>query len=265
MTLLSICIPTFNRAGAVFALVEALHRVPGDFEICIHDDGSSDGTYARLAEIGDPRLRLSRSANGGRAQALRAAIGRASGHFAMIHDDDDMLHPEGLAAVLADCAAPLPEGCAGFVYHLEDDLGQRIGGDFPVARSNLVALRADCGVTGDKKEVVLRPLLLAAMDVPGTPCRVPTSLYWTRLACSHDILCRNVTIGRKSYLAGGMSDRIAVLKAANPRPMYLLARGRVAAFAAGRYRSPGFLLRSLAGVAFHGARAVLGGARRQGS
>ncbi|PKP85271.1 MAG: hypothetical protein CVT80_03540 [Alphaproteobacteria bacterium HGW-Alphaproteobacteria-2] len=94
MTLLSICIPTFNRAGSVLALVEALHRVPGDFEICIHDDGSSDDTYARLTEIGDPRLRLSRSANGGRALALRAAIGRASGHFAMIHDDDDMLHPE---------------------------------------------------------------------------------------------------------------------------------------------------------------------------
>lgn len=262
MTLLSICIPTFNRADRVFRLVSGLLALPGDFEVCVHDDGSSDDTYARLSEIGDPRLHLSRSSNEGRAQALRLAIGCASGRFAMFQDDDDLLYPEGLAAVLADCAAPLPEGCAGSVYHLEDERGKRIGGDFPVARSNLLALRADRGVTGDKREVVLRSLLLAAMDVPGRPRRVPTSLYWTRLAHGHDILCRNVTIGRKSYLAGGMSDRIAALKAANPRPMYLLARARVAAFAAGRYRSPGFLLRSLAGVALHGARTVLGGTRR---
>lgn len=261
MNLLSICIPTCNRADRVSRLVSGLLAVPGQFEICVHDDGSSDDTHARLSKIVDPRLRLSRSSNQGRAQALRSAIGGANGRFAMIFDDDDILYPRGLAAVLADCAALLPEGCAGFVYHLEDDSGRRIGGDFPVDRSNLVALRADCGVTGDKKEVVLREDLLAAMDVPGSPRRVPTSLYWTRLSHGHDILCRNVTIGRKSYLADGMSDRVAVLKAANPWPMYLLARARVAAFAAGRYRSPAFLLRSLAGVVLHGARTVLGGTR----
>lgn len=256
MTLLSLCIPTFNRAEQIEALVVGLLQVQGDFEVCVHDDGSDDDTYARLSALSDARLRISTGPNGGRAQALNSAVGMSRGRYVMIFDDDDFLYPEGLLSVLADCATPLPDGCAGYIYHLEDESGCRIGADFPVERSNLVALRADCGIMGDKKEVVLRSVLVPAMQVSGRPRRVPTSLYWTRISMSYDVVCRNITIGRKTYLAGGMSDRISVLKAANPWPMYLLARERLNAFAAGRYRSVGFLLRSLAAFGFHGVRAL---------
>ncbi len=254
---LSICIPTFNRAEQVTALVEAMLSVEGSFDICVHDDGSTDDTFTRLSAINDPRLRVRRDENGGRGQALAAAIRMAEGRFVMIFDDDDFLYPEGLRTVLSNCATPLPEGCAGRIYQLEDDDGRRVGSEFPVARSNFVALRADHRVTGDKKEVVLRSALLTVLDVPGRPRRVPTSLYWTRISLTAEVLCQNVTIGRKTYLEGGMSDRIKVLKSSNPYPLFLLARTRIHAFFWRRYHSPKFLARSVAAYVAYGARVLL--------
>lgn len=257
MTLLSICIPSFNRADQVTALAATILEVEGDFELCIHDDGSSDDTFNRLSAISDPRLRIESSENGGRGQALEAAIRMSKGQFVMIFDDDDFLFPDGLRRVLADCSVPLPSGCAGRIYQLEDENGQRVGSDFPVARSNLVALRADHGVKGDKKEVVLRRALNETLAVPGKPRRVPTSLYWTRLALNADVLCVNVSIGRKTYLVGGMSDRIKALKTASPHPLYLLARSRIHAFLRRRYQSPRYLLRCVAAYLLYGARVIL--------
>ena len=49
MTLLSICIPTFNRAShlanCLHSVVAAVARVPLDIEVCISDNCSSDSTY----------------------------------------------------------------------------------------------------------------------------------------------------------------------------------------------------------------------------
>lgn len=257
MILVSICVPSFNRADLVCRFVASLQDLPGPFEICVHDDGSSDDTFDRLAEISEPRLRVSRAENAGRAQALSRAVEMARGRFVMLFDDDDRLYPAGLQQVLADCAQPLPDGCAGYIYQLEDDGGQQIGRAFPVARSNLIALRADHHITGDKKEVVLRSLLAPAMAVPGRHRRVPTSLYWARISRTHDILCRNLVIGRKTYLAGGMSDTIRRLKAENLGPMILLHRERLDAFRNRRYRSLGFAARSLGALLLHTAHAFV--------
>lgn len=257
MTDLSICIPTYNRRVQVKSLVVSLLSVEGSFEISVHDDGSTDGTFALLSAIDDPRLRLSRGENGGRGWALQKAVHGAKGRFVMVFDDDDFLYPQGLKAVLENCASPLPATCAGWIYQLEDGNGYQVGSDFTVARSNFLALRADHGVTGDKKEVVRRSALLDVLEVPGAPQRIPTSLYWTRIALTHDVLCQDRVIGKKTYLEGGMSDRIKLLKSSNPYPLFLLARARIHAFRLRRYRSPTFLVRSLAAYLVYGTRSLL--------
>lgn len=262
MTDLSICIPTYNRSEQVKSLVETLLSVEGSFELCVHDDGSTDDTFARLSAFDDPRLRLSRDRNGGRGQALQKAIRKAEGRYIMVFDDDDFLYPEGLKFVLKNCASRLPETSAGWIYQLEDDKGFKVGSDFPLTTSNFLALRADQGVTGDKKEVVLRSVLLGVLAVPGQSRRIPTSLYWSRIALTHDVLCRNCVIGKKTYLEGGMSDRIQVLKSSSPRPMFLLAHTRIHAFLLRRYRSPKFLTLSLAAYLVYGTRSLLHEARK---
>ena len=237
-------------------LVKSILSIQGSFEICVHDDGSTDETFLLLSSIVDPRLRLARNSNGGRGQALESVIRMAKGEYVMIFDDDDLLYSEGLKTVLEDCASPLCETCAGWIYHLEDDNGLQIGDDFPQTRSNFVALRFDYGVTGDKKEVVRRSTILGVLQVPGTPRRIPTSLYWSRIAIAHDVLCKNSIIGRKTYLEGGMSDRIKGLKSSNPYPMLLLECAQLHAYVVRRYRSPRFFARSLAAFFVYGIRCL---------
>jgi glycosyltransferase involved in cell wall biosynthesis len=258
ITLLSICIPTFNRRERVAPLVRDLLSAPGAFEVCVHVDGSIDGTVEELATIVDARLVVSSSVNRGRASALVGACRQARGRFIMIFDDDDTLSHEGLQAVLADCARLLPAETIGYIYHLAGETGDRIGDSFPTDRSNFLALRADHRIRGDKKEVVLAEALKAALyDGRGRFRRVPTSLMWSRLGMRHDVICRNSVIGRKVYLANGMTGNIAKLKSRDAYPMALLYATHIAAFVRGRYSSPRYFTKAVAGLALHGTRAAL--------
>lgn len=248
---LSIVIPTYNRVGSLIPLVENLLEITGKFEVCIHDDGSEDCTYKSLCAITDQRLKISCGENQGRAMALKNAIKLARGKYVMIYDDDDKILVHGLNIILNDCESEIPEKCAGFVYHMLDKNGDQIGKDFPVRRSNFLALRADYKITGDKKEVVLRSLLLPAMDIPGKHRRVPTSLYWSRIAKEYDVVCRNFPVGIKIYEQNGMSSRIHFLKSRNPVPMIYLNKERTGAFFTGRYRSAKFLARCLGSLIYY--------------
>lgn len=263
--ILSICIPTFNRRERVVALVHGLLSMPGSSEICVHVDGSTDGTMQELATISNARLAVSGGPNRGRANALLSACRQARGRFILIFDDDDTISHEGLKAALDDCARPLPEGVIGYIYHLVGEHGDRIGDPFPMtARSNFLALRADHGVRGDKKELVLADALKAALYEGSMRVRrVPTSLIWSRLAMRYDVICRDVAIGRKIYLTDGMTDNIAKLKARDAYPMVLLYATHVNAFFHGRYRSFRFFGKAIAGLVIYGARAAFGAVRQK--
>jgi glycosyltransferase involved in cell wall biosynthesis len=224
----------------------------GNFEICVHDDGSSDPTAKKLSEICDPRLSISSSGNQGRARALATAVARARGRFIMLFDDDDDLSPQGLWRVLSDCEAPLPESAIGYVYHLMGDAGETLGSEFPVARANLLKLRKDLHVKGDKKEVVLSALLKPVVGKASTlGKRVPTSLYWSTLAMEGDVICRNLVIGRKSYLKSGMSDQIRKLKRRNSKAMVELYKIHVRAFLRKRYSSSYQVARSAGALVWY--------------
>jgi glycosyltransferase involved in cell wall biosynthesis len=232
--------------------VTGLLKNRGDFEVRVHDDGSSDGTVKALSFIGDARLHVTSSTNQGRAGALAEAVAGATGRFTMLFDDDDELYPEGLFRVLEDCARPLPSGAAGYVYHLSDDAGGRLGDNFPAANSNFLQLRNDFRVRGDKKEVVLTDILKPIiMETRKLGRRVPTSLYWATIALDHDVACRNVEIGRKHYEVGGMSHGIRKLKSSNPGPLVALYRTHARGFRHGRYRSPVAAARAMLALAYY--------------
>lgn len=255
--LLSICIPSYNRQQLLSNLVLALLAEDGSFEIRVHDDGSNDGTAVALSSIESPRLHVTLSENAGRAAALANAVSAAEGKFTMLFDDDDELYPEGLARVLEDCAQPLPAGAAGYIYHLTDDCGQRLGDGFKCPRTNFLKLRNDFRIRGDKKEVVrtdlLKPIIMQTSNLGR---RVPTSLYWTTIALNHDIICRDFEIGRKHYEKGGMSHRIRHLKSANPRPLVALYRVHARGFLRGRFLSPVALSRAMLALAYHYTKVI---------
>lgn len=251
--LLSVCIPTFNRRELLEPLVKSLLG-RCDIEVCIYDDGSSDGTGELLAELANasPQVRVSGGPNSGRATALLRASSLASGKFIMIYDDDDLVLPGGLAVVLSRCQDGVPFGVCGFIFRMADSSGVPIGMEFPRERSNFLKLRGDDGIKGDHKEVILRPLLLDALQRRNTGSRrIPTSLYWSDIAINYDVICDDAVVGVKKYYVDGISAKISQVKRENLRPLIMLHDIVVRGFWAGRYRSVIYLLRSVLAALYY--------------
>lgn len=121
--LVSVVIPTFNRAGL---LARALHSVRQqtypNLEIIVVDDASRDDTATVVEKIGDPRVRYLRHAkNRGGSAARNTGVRAACGDFIAFLDDDDEWDPrktEEQLRVLDNCDAVLctsntPAGGAG--------------------------------------------------------------------------------------------------------------------------------------------------------
>lgn len=112
-TLVSIIIPTYNRAGLVGTAIEsALAQTYPATEVVVVDDGSTDETPAVLAGFGG-RIRTIRTANRGCAAARNAGIAAARGDYLAFVDSDDAAPPDKLAlqAPILDRSSEV-----GFVY-----------------------------------------------------------------------------------------------------------------------------------------------------
>lgn len=108
---LSIVVPVRNEADNVLPLLAEIHAAleggaagPGDFEVIYVDDGSSDGTLARLGEAlaHYPRLRvLAHRAGCGQSAALMTGVRAARGAWIATLDGDGQNDPADIAKLLA--------------------------------------------------------------------------------------------------------------------------------------------------------------------
>jgi glycosyltransferase involved in cell wall biosynthesis len=119
----SVVMPVFNEAKTVEQAVERVMASPIDKELVIIDDGSSDGTPAKLAELKQrwPQIVLIiQEENGGKGAALRAGFAAATGDIIVVQDADLEYDPQDYPRLIA----PIEKGQADVVY------GSRfIGGD----------------------------------------------------------------------------------------------------------------------------------------
>lgn len=259
---LSVIIPTFNRAERVERLVRDFLR--SDIEICVHDDGSSDDTLARLRSLASPRLKVTAASNQGRAGSLAVAAREATAEFVMIYDDDDDVMPDGVARILRHLQQPVPHGACGFIFHMADECGNIPQGLFRDDISNFLTIRIDEGITTDRKEVVRRELFLDNIyRMDGFSRRIPVGMIWARMALRWDVICVNEVVGVKRYLEGGYTSQIRTVKRTNPLPMLKINLYRCSGFVRGRYSSKKYFLRSLAAVAFYGLLSIYSIPRRR--
>lgn len=117
MPTVSVIIPAYN-AGKYLA--ETVHSVLAqtytDFEIIIHDDGSTDDTPAIAKTFSDPRVKYRHQENAGVSAARNKGAEVATGKYLAFLDADDLFHPRNLemkvtalekdaslAMVFADC------------------------------------------------------------------------------------------------------------------------------------------------------------------
>jgi glycosyltransferase involved in cell wall biosynthesis len=92
--LLSILVPTYNRAGYLRECLESLLATTVDCEVIVGDNASGDDTSRVVASFGDPRIRYHRHAeNLGALANFNFLINAARGKYVCIFGDDDVALP----------------------------------------------------------------------------------------------------------------------------------------------------------------------------
>src|SRR5439155_177200 len=98
----SVIVPTYNRAHVLGeSLASVLAERDVDLEVVVVDDGSTDGTAALLAGLGDRRVRPVVRPHAGIAAARNAGLAAARAPYIAFHDSDDVALPGRLAVPLA--------------------------------------------------------------------------------------------------------------------------------------------------------------------
>ncbi len=138
--MVSIIIPTFNRARLLVQAVESvLTQTFADYEIIVADDGSTDETRAALAGFAQLlQFRYLYQPNGGRSTARNLGIANARGQWLLFLDSDDVLLPDALAqlhgAAVEHPTAGMVVGQTQFTDHrlrLQRTLTPRLAPDTP--------------------------------------------------------------------------------------------------------------------------------------
>ena len=98
MSIVSVCIPTFNRKELLaIAIDSVLQQTHQDFELIICDDGSTDGTAEMMARLTDNRIHYIRHPqNIGKSNNMISGFKAATGQYFIKFDDDDRLTPSFL-------------------------------------------------------------------------------------------------------------------------------------------------------------------------
>jgi glycosyltransferase involved in cell wall biosynthesis len=121
--LVSVIIPTYNRAHSIGETVEsALRQTYRGLEVVVVDDGSTDETAAVLARYAPP-VRVVRQANQGVARARNAGVGASRGSILMFLDSDDLWAERAVEVrvdVLERAGADVPCTMCDLVLHRSD-------------------------------------------------------------------------------------------------------------------------------------------------
>lgn len=131
---LSVIMAVYNGAAYLAEAIESvLAQDMADFEFLIHDDGSTDGSWAILQDFAarDPRIRLSQDANAGLAASLNRLIANARAPFLARMDADDLCLPSRFARQLALLEAEPELDVLGSFCITMDEAGR------PIARLGL--------------------------------------------------------------------------------------------------------------------------------
>jgi glycosyltransferase involved in cell wall biosynthesis len=136
----SVIIPTFNRAELVCRAAESVLVSRASIELLVVDDGSTDDSVQRLAEIDDPRLRVIPQAHRGVSAARNRGIEEARGRLVVWLDSDDIAHPgwtdfwiraEAEGADVASCGICFAEPDGRQTNYQPEPAGRAFG-DLPV-------------------------------------------------------------------------------------------------------------------------------------
>ena len=119
----SVIVPVYNEAANLDELLHAIRSSPVKKEVIIVDDGSTDGTRAKLQALppADDVTVVFHEKNYGKGAAIRTALAYARGEYVLIQDSDLEYDPQDYPRLLR----PLQEGKANVVYGVRPDRPER--------------------------------------------------------------------------------------------------------------------------------------------
>lgn len=129
----SIYIPAYNAARFLPEAIDSvLAQDYPDLEVCVHDDGSNDGTIALLTERygNDPRVRWQSGPNGGIGDASNRAIALGRGLYVGQLDSDDRLLPGAVRRMVEVLEAHPALACLYASCERIDATGKVIGKEY---------------------------------------------------------------------------------------------------------------------------------------
>jgi poly-beta-1,6-N-acetyl-D-glucosamine synthase len=114
--LVTLMIAAYNEQESIAETLDYALRAdyPGDFEVIVADDGSTDGTREIVAEYAarDQRVRLLAAEHGGKANTLNAALASVNSPLVATIDADTLLMPYSLKHAVARLLASPPDTVA---------------------------------------------------------------------------------------------------------------------------------------------------------
>ncbi|MBC6608746.1 glycosyltransferase family 2 protein [Hymenobacter sp. BT188] len=128
--LISVILPVYNQEPYLAQTIESiLAQSYPNFELLLHDDGSTDGSahlirhYAAL----DPRIHASFAPNAGKCATTNLLVSQARGYWCAFLDADDVMLPERLARQVVYHQTQLNVDATSCHCHYIDELGQYLG------------------------------------------------------------------------------------------------------------------------------------------
>ena len=132
--LVSVVLPTRDRRDLLPRAIDSVQKQSyGNWELLIVDDGSVDSTAEFLAGLAGERLRCFRHHGAGACAARNVALAQARGDLIAYLDDDNMMHPGWLKAVVWGFEQR-PEANVLYGAYVVDDAGRifrKKSGDLP--------------------------------------------------------------------------------------------------------------------------------------
>jgi cellulose synthase/poly-beta-1,6-N-acetylglucosamine synthase-like glycosyltransferase/peptidoglycan/xylan/chitin deacetylase (PgdA/CDA1 family)/spore germination protein YaaH len=115
----SVLLAAYNEERVIASTIRHLLEsdYPPGLEVLVVDDGSRDGTARVAAEAAaaDPRVKLFRQPNGGKASALRRALEEASHDTIVMIDADTMVASDGIRRLVAPLSREGVGAVAGYI------------------------------------------------------------------------------------------------------------------------------------------------------
>lgn len=110
---LSVVMPVYNERATIEELIKRVLDTPGDMELIVVDDASTDGTRDVLQRITDAHVRVFlHERNQGKGASLQTGFSHATGDVIIIQDADFEYDPHEYPKLLA----PILDGRADVVY-----------------------------------------------------------------------------------------------------------------------------------------------------